>query len=90
MKVKKHSEEDSENDQSIVTKEESGWQTITDGIDGSNDYLDSTSQCKFFLHSFCSVLAMNNTFDYSNSRSKYPVGSIKNAMCSNDQSNKRI
>lgn len=44
MKMKKHSEEDSENDQSIVTKEETAWQTITDGIDGSEDYMDSSSQ----------------------------------------------
>lgn len=43
IKMKKH-EEDSENDQSIVPKEESDWQTIADNIDGSNDYLDSTSQ----------------------------------------------
>lgn len=43
-KIKKQSEEDSENDQAIVTKEETNWQTITDGIDASNDYLNSTTQ----------------------------------------------
>lgn len=48
MKMKKHSEEDSENDQSIVTKEETAWQTITDGIDGSEDYMDSSSQRNYF------------------------------------------
>lgn len=42
-KIKKQ-EDDSENDQSIVTKEETNWQTITDGIDASNDYLNSTTQ----------------------------------------------
>lgn len=47
MKIKKQ-EDDSENDQSIVPKEEADWQTITDNIDGSNDYLDS-SQCNIFL-----------------------------------------
>lgn len=46
-KIKKQSEEDSENDQSIVTKEETNWQTITDGIDASNDYLNSSTQNDF-------------------------------------------
>lgn len=30
----------------IVTKEEATWQTITDGIDASNDYLDTSSHSK--------------------------------------------
>lgn len=47
--MKKQSEEDSENDQTIVTKEETNWQTITDGIDASNDYLNSSAQSMIFL-----------------------------------------
>ena len=45
LKVKKQSEDDSENDQNIVTKEEPSWQQITDGIDNSNGFLDTT-QCE--------------------------------------------
>lgn len=34
-------------DQGIVTKEETTWQSITDGIDGASDYIDSSSQSMF-------------------------------------------
>lgn len=44
VKIKKQSEDDSENDQTIVTKQETNWQSITDGIDASNDYLNSSTQ----------------------------------------------
>lgn len=33
----------------IVTKEETTWESITDGIDGTNEYIDSSSQSKLFV-----------------------------------------
>lgn len=30
----------------IVTKEETTWESITDGIDGTNEYIDTSSQSK--------------------------------------------
>lgn len=44
--VKKTSDEEIVHDQGIVTKEETTWQSITDGIDGTSEYLDSSSQSK--------------------------------------------
>lgn len=46
-KQKKPSEDDSEHDQGIVTKEETTWESITDGIDGTSEYIDSSSQSKY-------------------------------------------
>ena len=43
-KQKKQSEEEVEHDQGIVTKEETTWESITDGIDGTSEYIDSSSQ----------------------------------------------
>lgn len=48
-KQKKPSEEESEHDHGIVTKEETTWESITDGIDGTSEYIDSSSQSKFSL-----------------------------------------
>lgn len=45
-KQKKQSEEEVEHDQGIVTKEETTWESITDGIDGTSEYIDSSSQSK--------------------------------------------
>lgn len=48
-KVKKTAENDGDHiDQSIVTKEESTWESIADGIDASTEYIDSTSQSNLF------------------------------------------
>lgn len=49
IKQKKPSEEDEpESNPGIVTKEESTWQTIADGIDASNsiDYIDPSTHSK--------------------------------------------
>lgn len=46
-KQKKSSEEEAEHDQGIVTKEETTWESITDGIDGTSEYIDSSSQSEF-------------------------------------------
>lgn len=43
MKQKK---DDSEPIQNIVTKEESAWQSIAEGLDVSNEYIDSSSHSK--------------------------------------------
>ncbi|XP_031617221.1 deformed epidermal autoregulatory factor 1 isoform X2 [Contarinia nasturtii] len=43
-KQKKPNEEEVEHDQGIVTKEETTWESITDGIDGTSEYIDSSSQ----------------------------------------------
>lgn len=43
-KQKKPSEEEAEHDQGIVTKEETTWESITDGIDGASEYIDTSSQ----------------------------------------------
>lgn len=32
----------------IITKEETTWESITDGIDGTNEYIDTASQSEFF------------------------------------------
>lgn len=45
-KQKKPSEEETEQDHGIVTKEETTWESITDGIDGTSEYIDSSSQSK--------------------------------------------
>lgn len=32
----------------VVTKEETTWESITDGIDGTNEYIDTSSQSELF------------------------------------------
>lgn len=41
-KVKKVGEEEPETEEGV--KEENTWESITDGIDGNNEFIDSTSQ----------------------------------------------
>lgn len=48
-KHKKPSDEEIEHDQGIVTKEETTWESITDGIDGTTEYIDTSSQSKWPL-----------------------------------------
>lgn len=48
-KQKKPSDEEIEHDQGIVTKEETTWESITDGIDGTTEYIDASSQSKWPL-----------------------------------------
>lgn len=96
IKLKKQSEEESENDQGIVTKEETTWQTITDGIDGTGEYIDSSqSTCFhclfFFFYSFSSISVYLSGFSSlwsSACGSQHTIGSFKDNMCPNDQSNK--
>lgn len=47
-KQKKPTEEEIIPDQGVVTKEETTWQSITDEIDGANEFIDSSSS-----HSEC-------------------------------------
>lgn len=47
VKLKKPAEEEIVHDQGVVTKEETTWQSITDGLDGASEYIDTSSQSEY-------------------------------------------
>lgn len=46
-KQRKPAEEEILPDHGVVTKEETTWQSITDGIDGASEFIDTSSQSEF-------------------------------------------
>lgn len=85
-KVKKPGEEEPDVDHGV--KEENTWESITDGIDGNAEFIDSSSQSKQAGESPHSASHPNARFSFG--RVFEPVRSAEGDLRANDQSYERL